>query len=220
MVGRSYTSDSAMKTFLTFTLGLCLLSSGAQAGEKGFKPIFDGKTFAGWEGDTQKSFRIEKGAVVGGNLKTKIPRNEFLTTERRYTNFVLRLEVKLVGKQKPNAGIQIRTERIPNHHEVKGYQADMGPGWWGALYDESRRRKVLARPAKEVIAKALKVGDWNDYEIRCEGKRIRLKINGTQTVNYLEPENDIPQFGIIALQIHSGPPTEAWYRNIRIRELP
>jgi hypothetical protein len=209
-----------MKTFLTVTLGICLLSAAAQAGEKGFKRIFDGQTFKGWEGDTEKSFRIEEGAVVGGNLKTRIPRNEFLTSARRYTNFVLRLEVKLIGKQKPNAGIQIRTERIPNHHEVKGYQADMGVGWWGALYDESRRRKVLARPAKDVIAKALKEKDWNDYEIHCEGKRIRLKINGTQTVDYTEPDNDIPQFGIIALQIHSGAPTEAWSRNVRIRELP
>ncbi|MBG87798.1 MAG: hypothetical protein CMO80_12970 [Verrucomicrobiales bacterium] len=208
-----------MKKILTLTIALSVSSFTLQAGEKGFQRIFDGKTFKGWEGDTKKSFRIENGAVVGGQLKERIPRNEFLATMRRYTNFVLRLQVKLVGDKKPNAGIQIRTERIPNHHEVIGYQADMGPGWWGALYDESRRRKVLARPAKDVIGKALKEG-WNDYEIDCRGKRIRLKINGAKTVDYTEPEDAIPQFGIIALQIHSGAPTEAWYRNIRIKELP
>ena len=92
--------------------------------------IFDGKTFNGWEGNL-KYFRIEQGAVVAGNLKTKIPNNEFLCTKKTYKNFILKLEVKLVGGPKANAGIQIRTKRIPNHHEVIGYQADMGQGWWG-----------------------------------------------------------------------------------------
>ena len=87
--------------------------------------LFDGKTFKGWEGNL-KFFRIEEGAVVAGNLNTKIARNEFLCTKRKYGNFVLKLEVKLVGGPRANAGIQIRTKRLPNHHEVSGYQADMG----------------------------------------------------------------------------------------------
>ena len=133
--------------------------------------IFDGKTFNGWEGNL-KYFRIEQGAVVAGNLKTKIPNNEFLCTKNTYKNFILKLEVKLVGGPKANAGIQIRTKRIPNHHEVIGYQADMGQGWWGALYDESRRRRMLAQPKAGVIEKILKPNDWNQYEIRCQGPRM------------------------------------------------
>ena len=121
--------------------------------------IFDGRTFEGWEGNL-KSFRIEDGAVVGGTLKTKIPRNEFLCTKKQYANFELRLKVKLAGG-KGNAGIQFRTKRIPNHHEVSGYQADMGQNWWGCLYDESRRRKVLAKPENNALAKVLKRDDWN-----------------------------------------------------------
>lgn len=188
--------------------------------EKGYVRIFDGKSFKGWEGDTKKTFRIQDGAVVGGTLKAKIPHNEFLCTKRRYTNFVLRLEFKLLGQKRANAGIQIRTERIPNHHEVIGYQADMGDGWWGSLYDESRRRKVLARADKKLTDKLVKRNDWNSYEIRCEGKRIRLSINGKQTIDYTEPDPKIPLHGIIGLQIHGGPPSEAWYRNVRIKELP
>ena len=180
--------------------------------------IFDGKTFNGWEGNL-KYFRIEEGAVVAGNLKTKIPQNEFLCTKKTYKNFILKLEVKLVGGPKANAGIQIRTKRIPNHHEVIGYQADMGQGWWGALYDESRRRRMLAQPKAGVIEKILKPNDWNQYEIRCEGPRIRLYINGTQTIDFTEADSKIPLTGVIALQIHSGPPTEAWYRNITLTEL-
>ena len=181
--------------------------------------IFDGKTFKGWEGNL-KIFRIEKGALVGGTLKEKIARNEFLSTKKTYKNFILKLEVKLLGGPKANAGIQIRTKRIPNHHEVIGYQADMGKGWWGSLYDESRRRRVLSKADPAVIDKILKPDEWNSYEVRCEGKRIRLFINGTQTIDYTEPDPKIPLEGVIAVQIHGGPPSEAWYRSISIRELP
>ena len=182
--------------------------------------LFDGKTFRGWEGDTNKAFRIEDGAIVGGTLKAKIPRNEFLCTERAYTNFVLRLKFKLLGEG-ANAGVQIRTRRIPNHHEVSGYQADMGdPSWWGCLYDESRRNRGLARSNAEEVNKVLKRGDWNDYVIRCEDKRIALSINGLQTVDYTEPDDTIPQHGVIAVQIHGGPPSEAWYKEITVEELP
>ena len=180
--------------------------------------IFDGKTFKGWEGN-EKIFRIEKGAIVGGSLRAKIARNEFLCTKKTYKNFVLKLEVKLLGGARANAGIQFRTKRIPNHHEVIGYQADMGQGWWGSLYDESRRRRMLAKADAAVIKKVLKPNEWNRYEIRCEGRRIRLFINGVLTVDYTEPDPKIPLEGIIGLQIQGGPPSEAWYRGIRIWEL-
>ena len=195
----------------------CVVLSG-MATETSPTPLFDGKTFKGWEGN-EKFFRIEKGAVVGGNLKSRIPRNEFLCTKRTYKNFVLTLEVKLRGGPRANAGIQIRTKRIPNHHEVIGYQADMGQGWWGSLYDESRRRTMLAKADPAVIKKVLKPDDWNKYVIRCEGPRIRLYLNGTLTVDYTEKDPKIPLEGIIGLQIHSGPPSEAWYREIRLQEL-
>ena len=195
----------------------CVVLSG-MATETSPTPLFDGKTFKGWEGN-EKFFRIEKGAVVGGNLKSRIPRNEFLCTKRTYKNFVLTLEVKLRGGPRANAGIQIRTKRIPNHHEVIGYQADMGQGWWGSLYDESRRRRMLAKADAAVIKKVQKPDDWNKYVIRCEGPRIRLYLNGTLTVDYTEKDPKIPLEGIIGLQIHSGPPSEAWYREIRIQEL-
>src|SRR5215212_7421980 len=133
-----------MKKILIGLLLTCTAS--VLAGER--VRLFDGKTFKGWEGDTNKTFRIEDGAIVAGTMEAKIPRNEFLCTTRNYTNFVLRLKFKLVGKG-ANAGVQFRTKRIPNHHEVSGYQADMGdPSWWGCLYDESRRNKILAQADK------------------------------------------------------------------------
>ena len=118
-----------------------------------------------------------------------------------------------------NAGVQFRSRRIPNHHEVKGYQADLGDGWWGSLYDESRRNKVLVFAPAETIKEVLKRDDWNDYTIRCQGPRIQLSINGRQTVDYTEPDAAIEQTGLIGLQIHGGKPSEAWYKDIRIKQL-
>ena len=128
--------------------------------------------------------------------------------------------MKLLGDPKAaNAGIQIRSRRVPNNSEMSGYQADMGQQYWGCLYDESRRNKVLAQADAEKLRKALKVGDWNDYVIRCVGPRIQLWLNGVQTVDYTEADKSIEQTGLIGVQIHAGPPSEAWYKDITIRTI-
>lgn len=184
------------------------------------QPLFDGKTLNGWEGDTKKTWRIEDGAIVGGSLEEVVPRNEFLCTTKKFENFELKVRFKLLGDPKgANAGVQIRTKRIPNHHEVSGFQADIGQNYWGALYDESRRNKVLAGPTKEVIEKIVKQNDWNDYVIRCEGPRIRLWLNGTLTVDYTEKDDKIERSGIIGLQIHGGAKAKVLYKDITIEEL-
>lgn len=180
--------------------------------------LFDGKSLAGWEGNLDV-FRVEDGAIVGGTLKDKIARNEFLCTKKQYGDFELRLKFKLLGKG-ANAGVQIRTKRIPDHHEVSGYQADLGDGYWGALYDESRRNKILAAPKAGTLDDVLKRDDWNNYRIRCEGKRIQLWVNDVKTVDYTEADENIDERGVIAVQIHGGPPSEAWYKDITIVELP
>jgi hypothetical protein len=196
---------------------LIALCQSAGAAEPQTQRLFDGQTLAGWEGST-RWFRIEQGAIVGGSLQEAIPRNEFLCTEKEYADFELRLKFKVLGKG-ANAGVQIRSRRIPNHHEMIGYQADLGDGWWGSLYDESRRRKVLAAADADKVAKVLKRDDWNEYVIRCTGRRIQLWINGYQTVDYTEEDPSIEQRGMIGLQIHGGPPSEAWYKDITLTGL-
>src|SRR6266567_9208357 len=133
-------------------------------------PIFDGKTFKGWEGDTNKTWRIAQGALVGGSLKETVAHNEFICTTRSYTNFVLRLKFKLAGTEGfINGGVQIRSQRTKNPpNEMSGYQVDIGdPGWWGCIYDESRRNKVLANSDMQEVNKVLKRQDWNEYMIRA-----------------------------------------------------
>ncbi len=186
-------------------------------------PLCDGKTFQGWDGDTDKIWRVQEGAFVGGSLQTTVPRNEFLATTRSFTNFVLRLKFKLAGTEGfVNGGVQIRSQRTKNPpNEMSGYQVDIGdPGWWGCIYDESRRNKVLANSDMQEVNKVLKRQDWNEYMIRAEGKRIRVWLNALQTVDYTEPDDAIPQFGKIGLQVHGGGKTEAWYKDILIEELP
>lgn len=197
-------------------------SSALTAENEGFQPLFDGKSLAGWEGN-QKMFRVQDGAIVAGSLKERIPHNEFLCTTRKFRNFELRFQARLIGKGN-NAGVQFRSERIPNHFEVSGYQCDMGFAFgrivWGALYDESRRRKMLAEGPQDKIQKVFREGDWNNLTVRCEGPRIQLWLNELQTVDYTEAEESIAKEGIIGLQVHGGAPTEAWYKDILIKELP
>jgi hypothetical protein len=183
-------------------------------------PLFDGKTFAGWEGDTAKTWKVAEGVITAGSLDATVPRNEFLCTTKTYGDFELKVRFKLEGdKERVNAGVQFRTKRIPNHHEVSGYQADAGQQYWGALYDESRRNKVLAKPDEKLLAGVVKHGDWNEYTIRCEGPRVRLWLNGTPTVDYTEADEKVERSGVIGLQIHGGAKARVSYKDIRIEEL-
>jgi len=212
-----------MKNLLSL-VALLILAAGCktEASREKAAMIFDGKTFRGWEGDTNKTWRIEDHAIIAGDLKTKIPHNEFICTERTFTNFVLRLKFKLEGTNGfVNGGVQVRSKRVPNHFEVSGYQADIGdPGWWGCLYDEARRNKVLVQSDIEKVNVVLKRGDWNDYKIRCDGKRIQVWLNGLQTVDYVESDDSIEPFGVIALQVHGGGETKVSYKDISVEELP
>ncbi len=207
-----------LATFLLMLAAVPITAEEKPQLEEGFVSHFDGKSLDGWEGN-RDVFELREGAIVGGSLKEDVVRNEFLTTKSEYGDFELRLQFKLLGGERANAGIQIRSQRIPDHHEMIGYQADMGNGWWGCLYDESRRRTILAGPEKKDRDKVVKQNEWNDYRILCEGRRIRLWINDKPTVDYTEPDKAIPQKGLIGLQIHGGKPSEAWYRNVRIKKL-
>jgi hypothetical protein len=202
-------------------LAAALSSTSAQPTPKPVS-LFDGRSFKGWEGDTQKTWRIEEGAIVGGSLAETVPRNDFLCTTRTYDNFILRLKFKLLGTDGfVNSGVQFRSKRLTDPaHEMTGYQADLGEGYWASLYDESRRNKTLAQPDPSLVKQLVKPGDWNDYEIRAEGRRIRLSLNGRQTVDYTEPDATIPQSGLIGLQIHGGGKAQVAYRDITIEELP
>ncbi|MGA0133325.1 MAG: PVC-type heme-binding CxxCH protein [Opitutales bacterium] len=183
-------------------------------------PVFDGRSLAGWEGDAAW-WRVEAGEIRGGRDGEKVPSNLFLATEKSYQNFELTLKVRLNGTGFVNGGIQIRSVRVPGSTEMSGYQCDYGPGWYGKLYDESRRNRVISDVLDAAALKAaVKEGDWNEYRIRAEGPRIRTWINGVQAQDYVEKEPGMAQDGRIGIQLHSGGVAAVQAKDVMIEELP
>jgi len=189
-------------------------------GGESAKPLFDGRTLAGWEGN-KENWRAEDGAIVGGALDRRQPHNEFLATTADYGDFELRLQYRIEGTGGfVNGGVQFWSQRVPGSFEVSGYQADLGAGTDGNLYDESRRNADLAEPSHDVRDRALRPGAWNDYRIRAEKAHIQIWLNGVKTVDYTESAQGIPQRGKFALQIHGGANTKVSYRNIEVEAFP
>ena len=94
-----------------------------------------------------------------------------------------------------------------------GYQADVGPGWWGKLYEEEGRALLWDKSGESHV----KYGEWNHYEVRAQGSRIQTWINGQLCVDLDDPKG--AKRGIMALQLHSGGPTEVRFRNVEMKVL-
>ncbi len=187
----------------------------AEVAEEGFVSLFNGKDLTGWEGKPGL-WRVRDGMLVGDS--PGIRENIFLATLRTYEDFILKLSVRLVNGV-GNSGVQFRSRRVPNSSEVSGYQADIGEQYWGSLYDESRRRRILVDARKAGVDAVVNEKGWNDLVIRCRGNQVTIELNGLKTVDYREPDPEIARSGIIAFQVHSGGPMEIQFRNIRIKEL-
>ncbi|MFO1009739.1 MAG: PVC-type heme-binding CxxCH protein [Planctomycetota bacterium] len=166
------------------------------------KRFFDGKTLAGWKG--ADCWSVEGGEIVG---RTKgLEKNEFLVNELDLGDFRLELDVRLVNDA-GNSGVQFRTHAL-EHGEVAGYQADVGPGWWGKLYEENGRGVLVDA---QVEAKVAKDG-WNHYAIEARGHRVRTWLNGAPCADLDDAQGAVR--GFVALQLHSGGATEVRFRNL------
>lgn len=205
-------TDPALKAHAEKAVAIARYGIRLNQEEAQFTPVFDGVSLKGWK-QPGKVFRVEEGAIVGGSLEKAIGRgNDYLCLDGEYGDVELRLEARVKGTADPNGGIHVRSSRT----EARGYQVDLGQAYYGCLYDELRRGRMLAwANPKQVI----ETGQWIAYRIRCEGPRIRIWINGTQTVDYTEEETGIAPSGAIGLQSHANRPNETWYRNIRVRRL-
>ena len=205
-----------MRTLWKTVLILILAAAGCTAHKKvSFDSLFNGTDLSGWEGN-REVWTVRDGMLVG--TAEGLKHNEFLSYAETFDDFILRFDVRLVDGN-GNSGFQFRSKRVPDSTEVSGYQADVGQQYWGCLYDESRRNRVLAHPDPEALKKALKPKDWNEYEVKAVGDTITLSINGTKMVEYKETDADIPRSGIIAPQVHAGARYEVNFRNIRIKKL-
>jgi hypothetical protein len=213
-----------MKTAMSFLPALLLAASVVGLDEGGLsgrvpaqntgkaQSLFNGKDLTGWVTPDDKAiFSVEDGEIVGrtqGNLK----KNEFLVTEKPYRDFVLKAKVKF---RNGNSGIQFRSKRAPDG-AVSGPQADVANGYWGLLYEE-RGRGILERYPEDAAEKLVKQSGWNEFVITAKGKHVTIDFNGTRIIDRTDDKFD--DEGIIALQVHVGPPMEVRYKDIEITEL-
>ncbi|WP_199271654.1 DUF1080 domain-containing protein [Paraglaciecola sp. L3A3] len=182
--------------------------------------LFDGKTFNGWKtADPAKMhlWSIEDGVITTGNYRTKARGNTYLRTEKEFADFEFKCLFRLSGDPSTgliNSGIQYRSNGEPR---VVGYQADIGDGYWGDIYDE-HRRGLLVKADLSILSKTLVSDAWNSYTIHVEGNRHRLYINDILTADYIE-QADVPQKGYIAVQLHSGGKAKVEFKDLTITEL-
>lgn len=177
-----------------------------------WQPLTNGKDLAGWVGDSSV-WKLVAG-VVTGETATGLKHNNFLRTERRYSDFVFKFKVRLTPDEE-NSGVQFRSEWLPSG-EMYGYQADIGKGWWGSLYDESTGRNLLVNSYAEKGSRAVRKNEWNDYEIEALQNRVKITINGQVTSIY-EDAVSRPD-GHLAVQVHSGGPVKVEFRDLMILE--
>lgn len=184
--------------------------------DEGFVSLFNGHDLTGWIGDP-RLWKVENGVIVGSTEENPIERNSFLSTTRSFTDFTLRVSVKLI---RGNSGIQFRSEQHPDY-VVKGYQADIAEAkYFGMLYEEGKRGimdywKKLSPEEKAAINSRADLTGWNRYEIIAEGRRIRFILNGHQVCDLTDPKGSTS--GIIALQLHTGQPMRVLYKDIEIK---
>ncbi len=214
-----------MKLHIVFALTFSFISGIFALADEPAKgvSIFDGKTLDGWDFDPA-IWRVEDGMITGGSTTEKIKKNYFICTKKNYQNFDLKLKIKVSGDPKTgmlNSGIQIRSMRVPGGAHMSGYQIDCGKGWFGKIYDEFRRNKVIANTVDPAaLEKVVDVYGWNEYRILAEGPRIRTWINGVLTVDYTEQNKNIALDGLIGPQVHSGGVCLVQVKDVTIAELP
>lgn len=217
---------------------LWLLAGAAWAGEadaQGFVSLFNGKDLAGWDGEPKLWF-VKDGAIVGKTTPENKTSGSYLICKQQIPDdFELHASFKMLSG---NSGIQYRTRELPNW-QVAGYQADMdyGDNYTGTVYEVGGRNTTLVQVGQKVAADAaskkkevvgsvgearqikaaIRKDDWNEYVIIAHGNHFIQKINGVTTVEFTD--ENCPKSGIIAFQLHPGPPMEVQFKDVRVKEL-
>ncbi|WP_188753556.1 3-keto-disaccharide hydrolase [Parapedobacter defluvii] len=181
--------------------------------------LFDGKTLNGWKPlnpADAKYWQAKDSLIIGGDGISNVPQNTYLQTTDEYGDFEFRCLFRLSGDAATgfiNSGIQYRSKVAGN--DIVGYQADIGDGHWGDIYDEHRRGLLLPGDLR-IAWRILKRGGWNSYIVRVQGNRHELYINGVKTCDYVETDMTVPVKGVIAFQLHGGGAAKIEIRDVTI----
>lgn len=167
------------------------------------------------------------GTMITGSANPGLKFNTFLCSKAKYSDFELSFKVRLkdgVG----NSGVQVRSaivEKEKDKFVVAGPQCDMGQQYWGSLYGEKfgkdGKRPGAAHMMKacptDFVKKYVKEKEFNDYALKIKGKHVTITVNGQTTVD--ADFDYLPADGIIAFQLHAGPPMEAVFQEIKFKTL-
>ncbi|MDO6438916.1 DUF1080 domain-containing protein [Cyclobacterium sp. 1_MG-2023] len=184
--------------------------------------LFEGTSLEGWEvvnPENGKYWSVVDGVITGGNGTINIPTNTYLRTVESFEDFEFRALFRLTGDHTTgliNSGIQYRS--FIEGNTIIGYQADIGKGYWGDIYDEHRRGKLMGGDLS-TLNNILYEDGWNSYIIRCIGNKHELYINGVKTTEYFEMDVEIPSKGVIGIQLHSGGNAKIEFKDITISKL-
>jgi hypothetical protein len=210
--------------------------------EPGFECIFDGKTLDGWKAADMTFWSVEDGAITA-KITEEHPtkRNHYLVwQDGELGDFELKLRHRIMSPHDVNGGFQFRSEMfdgdIPD--DCRGYQVDNNTGteWLVRLYDEFGRHTLAWRGEKTVFdadGKAttttiqdadgparFMLSDWHEYHLICRGPHLTLKVNGRVVAEVVDNDPKQQDFsGILALQLHSGPPMTVQFKDIRLKRL-
>jgi len=230
-VGRIKTSIDQLYTIKKYILGkkyliplLAILGSVSCTAQSSAATVtlFDGASLKGWEVVNKENtnyWSVVDSIITGGDGTINIPTNTYLRTTKSYGDFEFRALFRLSGDHSTgliNSGIQYRS--LIEGNKIIGYQADIGKGYWGDIYDEHRRAKLIGGNLN-TLQHLLNEDGWNSYIIRCIGNKHELYINGVKTTEYVEKDSKIPSDGVIGIQLHSGGNAKIEFKHITITEL-
>lgn len=205
-----------------------------------FKPIFNGRDLTGWDGDP-RFWSVKDGFIRGETTLAALPKgNTFLIWRGGVLkDFELKLKFRI---QNGNSGVQYRSKDL-GKWVVGGYQAEVEntQGKVGFLYHE-KGRKYLANVGEKVVVGAdgkpkvvgslgdkkrdfidkgyYRAKEWNDYRIVARGTHLEHWLNGVQTIDLIDDDPAGRALeGILALQIHAGPPMLVEFKDVLLKNL-
>lgn len=186
--------------------------------------LFNGSDFTGWNNNYPDNWIVENGMLIGTTLEKLIDNAIWITTESEFDDFILEMQVKLIGDENKNTGVYYRGQWDGEH--VVGYELDIGGWgdeddavWWGQLHDPYRREDLWIGPEGKDLQGVYHENEWNYIKIIVNGNHIQHWVNNTKTVDWFEQDSTIKRMGFIGFQLHDETKNKVHFKDIKLIRL-